>query len=148
MLDQFDTNIPVYSDKNPNAFITWYNKVTKKVHSDEEYEKFPLCFDNYVRINRKIVEIFYIKARASLHQLKSLITTTLEHLSFFLIGEETYTGTQFLSMTSLAHKLHTFYQGLGVQNEEEVGLEEGECFDWLFCQGENNNRRIEVESET
>ena len=37
MLDEFDEILPVTSDKNPGSFITWYNKYSKKVHSDEEY---------------------------------------------------------------------------------------------------------------
>ena len=52
MLDGFASGIPVCSDKNPNAYVTWYNKSTKMVHSDEEFEEFPQSFNEYFRINR------------------------------------------------------------------------------------------------
>ena len=41
MLDDISEILPVTSDNYPNNFVTWYNKSTKKIHSDDEHAEFP-----------------------------------------------------------------------------------------------------------
>ena len=63
MLDDFDGMLPVTCDKFTSSLVSWYNKKTKKIISDEEYFAHPENMADHIKINRTSVDNFYAKAK-------------------------------------------------------------------------------------
>ncbi len=118
MLDDFNSGIPVFSDKNPKACVTCYNKNTKMVYSDEEFDEFPQCFIEYFRINREGVFKFYSEAKESLSQFSRLLSATIEEITNFLNDELSIKASDFMSLTSRIKKFYSFYTEFNKEQEE------------------------------
>jgi hypothetical protein len=50
MMEEFDDMISVTCDKNPHSLVSWYNKKTKKIVSNEIYSAQPDLQGDHVRI--------------------------------------------------------------------------------------------------
>ena len=66
MMEEFDDMISVTCDKNPHSLVSWYNKKTKKIVSNEIYSAQPELQGDHVRIAKWGVEKFFAKAKESL----------------------------------------------------------------------------------
>ena len=81
MLDDFDEMLPVTCDENPLNLVSWYNKKTKKIVSNEVYYSIPDKIGDHVPINKQNVEKFYSKAKESLQQFGRIITETIDSIT-------------------------------------------------------------------
>jgi hypothetical protein len=52
MMEEFDDMIPVTCDKTPHSLVSWYNKKTKKIVSNEIYFAHPESLGDHVRITK------------------------------------------------------------------------------------------------
>ena len=48
MLDEFDDNIPVTCDKFSASLVSWYNKKTKNIVSNEAYISTPALMGDHI----------------------------------------------------------------------------------------------------
>ena len=48
MLDEFDENLPVTCDRFPASLVTWYNKKTKNIVSNDLYFSSPAQMDDHI----------------------------------------------------------------------------------------------------
>jgi hypothetical protein len=109
MLDDISEVLPVTSDRFPNSFVTWYNKLTKKIHCDEEHAEFPQNFGDYIRINRKEIFKFFGKSKESLFSFITKISEVIDVLSDVMNEERTQTATEFLQMTAQVKRLYSYF---------------------------------------
>jgi hypothetical protein len=109
MLDEFDEYLPVTCDKFPASLVSWYNKKTKKVVSNEAYISTPALMEDHIQINRKSVDQFYAKAKESLIAFSATLTDTINQITKFSSEELALEASAFLKLTSQIRRLYGYF---------------------------------------
>jgi hypothetical protein len=77
MLDEFDDMLQVTCDQKPNSLVSWYNKKTKKLVSNELFYAYPDAMNDHVGVTRKEVDKFFAKAKESLQAFNTILADTI-----------------------------------------------------------------------
>ena len=109
MLDEFDEYLPVTCDKFPASLISWYNKKTKKVVSNEAYISTPALMEDHIQINRKSVDQFFAKSKESLIAFSATLTDTINQITKFSSEELALEASAFLKLTSQIRRLYGYF---------------------------------------
>ena len=77
MLDEFDDMLQVTCDQNPNSLVSWYNKKTKKLVSNDLFYANPDAMNDHIGVTRKEVDKFFAKAKESLQAFNTILADTI-----------------------------------------------------------------------
>ena len=142
MLEEFDGILSVTCDLIPHSLVTWYNKQTKKLVSNQLFYYHPEKMDDHVKIAAKDVDKFFAKAKESLKAFNDDLVDIINQITLFTSDQLHLGATEFLKLSSKTRKLYSYFTdftSVQPQEEEKKEYPQPECFDWLFC---NQNEDI------